>query len=330
MEKPANLVANNVSRARHAIFGAIIGDALGTTFEFSRSDDARKIIIKHNNFKNGLIGLGPFGLVPGQFTDDTEMSLAIMSVIFNNGSYDQKLVSKAYHSWYLSNPFDMGQTTRIAVSQKSVSDMLNASAKYSKESLSNGFLMRLFGLVGLYYNKTKQELVNAIVQDVMLTHSHPEAVHIGIIYGLMLHGAIQGMNTNQIYLWGKNNCTASPLITSIYEAVDNDRNSFMYNGTKYVLAQIDSEMIGFVGYAFWLLLRSLKYFSSYEKAMLDIVGRGGDTDTNACIVGAVMGALYPDTIPKSWIKSVLTFDAKSRFQFYPMANPKVWAKWLPL
>jgi len=118
-----------------------------------------------------LIGGGPFNLVPGQFTDDTEMSLAIMSVIIENGSYNQKLVSEAYHRWYLSQPFDIGNTTMNTVSKNCVEDMLQAAKMYNSTSLSNGFLMRLFGLVALYHNKSSKELIASICQDVILTHT---------------------------------------------------------------------------------------------------------------------------------------------------------------
>jgi len=319
----------NRRRAKYAIIGAMVGDALGTTYEFSSSIDATIGIAYHNNFKDGLIGKGPFNLCPGQFTDDTEMALAIMSVIVKKGYYDQRLVANAYHLWYDSNPIDIGLTTKNAVSQRSVNAMIDVADKYNKNSLSNGFLMRLFGLVSLYHDKSKDEMVNAISQDVVLTHSHPEAIHIAIIYGLMLNGAVHGMTSSQVYYLGKDIYDKSPLVKTIYATIEKGHNYFYYNDKKYKLSNLDTEVIGFVGYSFWLLLLSLKYFASYEQAILDIVGRGGDTDTNACIVGAVMGALYPNTIPKSWIQSVTNFRSESRFVHYPIANPKIWLDWLP-
>lgn len=317
------------SRARSAIYGAIIGDALGTTFEFTSASDAKSLVGKYGGLKNGLVGRGPFNLEPGQFTDDTEMALAIMYVISTNNLYDQSLVSIAYRSWYASEPFDIGNTTLNAVSQKSTIDMLNAAKTINAKSLSNGFLMRLFGLVGLYYDRPKDKLLNSIVQDVKLTHGHPEAPYIAMIYGLMLADAISGKNAHDIMLVCKSKCRYSPLIFSIYNSVIHNKDYFIYDSTKYELAKIDTKSIGFVGYAFWLLLLSLKNYSSYKLAMIDIVSRGGDTDTNACIVGAVMGAIYPNTIPKQWLNSVLTFRSKSRFESYPISNPAEWTKWLP-
>lgn len=314
-------------RARYAILGAMIGDAAGTTFEFQERQTVAKWLNHYDNFSHGLIGKGPFNLVPGQFTDDSEMALSIMYVIASNGVYDQKLVANAYHQWYKSNPFDIGNTTQNAIKYSTVDTMIDAAKKYNSESLSNGFLMRLYGLVAMLYWIDPTELVQLIGLDVKLTHSHPEAAYMGTVYGLMLRGAIDGYNANQVYAIGKN-YKNSPLINAIYQAVETDSPSFTYNGIQYKLADADTKMIGFVGYAFWLLLKCLKKFTSYDDAIIYVIKHGGDTDTNACIVGAVMGALYPDTVNKTWINNVTRFQSR-RFNDYPISNPVVWTKWLP-
>jgi ADP-ribosylglycohydrolase len=53
--------------------------------------------------------------------------------------------------------------------------------------------------------------------------------------------------------------------------------------------------------AFWCL-RQLEF----EEALVQTVSRGGDTDTNAAIAGALVGALYGrNSIPERWILPVL-------------------------
>jgi ADP-ribosylglycohydrolase len=49
-------------RYRGAILGLAVGDALGTALEFKAPGSFKPI--------TGLIGGGPFGLEPGQWTDD--------------------------------------------------------------------------------------------------------------------------------------------------------------------------------------------------------------------------------------------------------------------
>ena len=87
--------------------------------------------------------------------------------------------------------------------------------------------MRLPGMVALLNNSSFEDFVIAINSDVELTHSHPEAVHIALIYAIMLRNAINGFSAEEIYQWGKNNCTKSPLVTTIYDAVENGSNKFV-------------------------------------------------------------------------------------------------------
>ncbi|AVL94968.1 ADP-ribosyltransferase [Moumouvirus australiensis] len=317
-------------RARYSIFGAIVGDSLGSSFEFMKNPEVKNKLISCNYLNDGLIGMGPFELLPGQFTDDTEMALCIMSVIVkNSGEYNQQLVAEKYYQWFLSNPFDMGKTTKNSVSQPKCSLMINAAKKYNYQSMSNGSLMRLFGLVSMYYNRNINDLTSAVLEDVVLTHSNPEMVKISVIYSVALWKAIQGESVEKIYKWIEKKSSYSDLVKNLCIAVNNNDDQFIYNFHTYELKDIDSELFGFVGFAFWLMLRCLKYHNNYKDAILYVVEYGGDTDTNACIVGAMMGALYPDTIPKHWIKNILECRAKKRISDFPIVNPEIWTQWLP-
>jgi len=71
--------------------------------------------------------------------------------------------------------------------------------------------------------------------------------------------------------------------------------------------------------SFYFLLRStyapnnqnLSQF--YVKALRETITLGGDTDTNACIVGGLMGALVGyKNIPPYMVDKILTFDCTSK------------------
>ena len=77
--------------------------------------------------------------------------------------------------------------------------------------------------------------------------------------------------------------------------------------------------MGFLKHAFvmsfyFLFKISMEYDNSEEDELFDnclreVVSLGGDTDTNACIVGGVIGALVSEkNIPKSHIKTLMKFD----------------------
>jgi ADP-ribosyl-[dinitrogen reductase] hydrolase len=53
-------------------------------------------------------------------------------------------------------------------------------------------------------------------------------------------------------------------------------------------------------------LHKLFHSGSFEEALISTVGYGGDTDTNAAIAGALLGAAHGrEAIPPRWILPVL-------------------------
>jgi ADP-ribosylglycohydrolase len=63
----------------------------------------------------------------------------------------------------------------------------------------------------------------------------------------------------------------------------------------------------FVRVAFRLAFWELLHAGSFEAALIDVVNRGGDADTNGAICGALVGATYGvASVPDRWWRPVLT------------------------
>ena len=63
---------------------------------------------------------------------------------------------------------------------------------------------------------------------------------------------------------------------------------------------------GFVRVAFRLAFWELLHAPSFEAALIDVVNRGGDADTNGAITGALLGAHFgEEAIPQGWRAAVL-------------------------
>ena len=59
------------------------------------------------------------------------------------------------------------------------------------------------------------------------------------------------------------------------------------------------------------------------REIVDAVRRGGDTDTNGAITGALLGALYGlSKIPYQWKESVLTCESRSGLSFPGKPRPR--------
>jgi ADP-ribosyl-[dinitrogen reductase] hydrolase len=103
-----------LSRYRGCLLGLAVGDALGTTLEFSPPGTFRPI--------DDLIGGGPFHLKPGQWTDDTSMALCLATSLIERRGFDPIDQLERYVRWwregYLSSTgacFDIGSTVRSAL-----------------------------------------------------------------------------------------------------------------------------------------------------------------------------------------------------------------------
>jgi hypothetical protein len=62
-------------------------------------------------------------------------------------------------------------------------------------------------------------------------------------------------------------------------------------------------------YFLWIASTKKDYKGFYEDCMKKTLLLGGDTDTNAAIVGGVIGALVGfEAFPRDWVETILTFD----------------------
>lgn len=140
-----------LDRVRGALFGFAIGDAMGATTEFM----SEVSIYAQYGILKDIIGGGWLKLKPGSVTDDTQMSLGVISALMKCGTDNPGLFKKVcmdnFADWYLSNPPDVGNQCAKAISYYTLSGMFISP---DEDALGNGSLMRalpcaLAGNVGL-------------------------------------------------------------------------------------------------------------------------------------------------------------------------------------
>ena len=101
-------------RALGCFLGLAVGDAIGTTLEFARRD-SRPLL-------TDMVGGGPFGLRPGEWTDDTSMALCLADSLIARNGLDQRDLMERFVRWWHHGEnshngrcFDIGITTREAL-----------------------------------------------------------------------------------------------------------------------------------------------------------------------------------------------------------------------
>jgi len=292
------------SKIAGTIYGQFIGDALGTRYEFNSSKLATKNI--DDDIIDGflpILGQGPFNVLPGQVTDDTEMAVALLYSILEKGTFDKDYTAKKYIKWIKSKPFDMGNTTRNALfNTESYNDILYNVKKYNQTSLSNGCLMRISPLALLGIKLHDDILISYCAQDTLMTHSHNIAIDAVCVYVIAIKTAISTNNKKTIYDKAYKTANTSIIKKILNDSIKKPSPVITDDGTY---TTHDSKHIGYLGISLQNAFYELFNGHSFYYSMLDTMKRGGDTDTNGCITGALLGAYYGiENIPSKWINSV--------------------------
>lgn len=286
------------ARARGGLLGQAVGDALGTTVEFAHETSIAK---SHPHGVTELEGGGPFDLKPGQVTDDTELALALARSIVERGRYDADAAAEGYAGWLQSDPFDVGGTTSQAFRGHARAGQglaARMAAQASRESQANGSLMRQspLGVHGALL--PGERLLAHTLEDTRLSHPHPVCQAAGAVFTFTIARAVRSGESglalfDDALSWARATREAQPIVDSLEAA-------------KHELPAEFHDHLGWVRIAFQSAFHLLATATSFESALVGLTRKGGDTDTNCAIAGALLGAaMGEEAIPRRWRETVL-------------------------
>lgn len=286
-----------ISRARGAFWGQLAGDALGSRVEYSSAGSLRA------QYPEGFCDMragGRHDTLPGQVTDDSELAIELAEALAAMGrEWDLDRIARHYRRWIESEPFDVGRTTRRALSpplpaKPSPAAVLRRRA--DPESQANGALMRQSPL-GIWGWDLPRERLGAYARlEASLTHPHPACQDASLIYVTALADAIAGTeDPERIWRVSLDRARRQCLAPEVEEAVHRAKTDIppISGHRGHVLLALHN--------AFYQLLHR----ASARSAIVESVMLGGDTDTNAAIAGALAGAVYGfGSIPESWLQTM--------------------------
>lgn len=272
-------------RARGALLGLAVGDALGTTLEFKAKDSYEPLTT--------VVGGGPFRLAPGEWTDDTSMALALATSLAEKGGLDERDLMERFCAWaetgaYSHNGrcFDIGITVRGALSRfRGTGNPVAGST--DPQSAGNGSLMRL-APVSILHAFDDDARINAARRQSLVTHGAEEAVEACAAYADLVAQAIQGWSKAQV-LTPRNGWTPGKVARAMrMETVGWDRKQV--RGSGYVIHSLEA--------ALWAVGNA----RDFREAVLLAANLGEDADTTAAIAGQLAGALWGASgIPPEWL-----------------------------
>jgi fructose-1,6-bisphosphatase/inositol monophosphatase family enzyme/ADP-ribosylglycohydrolase len=281
--------ADVLSRAQGCWLGQLCSDSLGGLVEFL---DAGTIAYRHPEGVRQLRDGGTWRTLAGQPTDDSEMALILARTLIREGRYDADRVLEAYRDWIDSGPFDLGITTRNAL-----------SGQLSATSQANGSLMRCSPLALWDLFGTNDDERDAMARrDSTQTHPHSNCRDAVAAFVYAVSGAVRdGLDREETYeravRWASERGEGQDVYEALVRAKSAAPEDFM-SKQGWVLVALQN--------AFYRLLHS----ESLEAGVVETVACGGDTDTNAAIAGALLGAVYGrECVPRQWRRAVLACRA---------------------
>jgi ADP-ribosylglycohydrolase/fructose-1,6-bisphosphatase/inositol monophosphatase family enzyme len=287
-----------LDRAIGCLLGQVIGDSLGSLVEFQPSAEiAREYPDGVRNLRDG----GTWNTLAGQPTDDSELALALARALVGRPSYDAEAVAEAYGRWSASAPFDCGTTTGRALGAAARAPAGKAEAARAaadRTSQSNGSLMRV-APIGVWA-ASPQAAAAAAMADSALSHPHPVCVTACGAFAAAIAAGIAGADRAGMHQAARAVAIAAgPDGAAIAAALDQAAG-----GTPPADFQ---HRMGWVLTALHNAFFHLAATPDPAEALVRTIGAGGDTDTNAAIAGALLGATEGRSAwPVSWSLPVLT------------------------
>jgi ADP-ribosylglycohydrolase/fructose-1,6-bisphosphatase/inositol monophosphatase family enzyme len=262
-----------LERGQGVLLGQVVGDSLGSQVEFKSAAEIARL------FPRGVRELasgGPYHTIAGQPTDDSEMALTLARTILSHRGFERDKVLDAYREWMQTRPIDIGETTERGL-----------LGLHTTESESNGSLMRV-SPIGVWAAGDPARAAAAARQDSMLTHPNPVCVEACAGFCAAIAAGVAGAGRKEMVQAGAAHCTGPAQEAILRGAAPGD----FTRGRALVALQN----------AFHRLASG----ASVEESLVATVSCGGDTDTNAAIAGALLGALHGrDAFPSRWVFRVL-------------------------
>jgi ADP-ribosylglycohydrolase len=277
--------ADVLDRAKGALVGLALGDALGTTLEFEWRDTQPAV--------TDIVGGGPFGLAPGQWTDDTSMALCLADSLLAVGGLDARDLIERFCRWYedgynsvTGECYDIGNATRGALeSFRATGEPLSGST--DPHSAGNGSLMRL-SPVAIRWRHDRDAAVEAARLQSRTTHGAAQAVEACALFAELLVEAIGGASKETVLRardWPGNAEVAKVAAGSWHR-----KNRDAISSSGYVLDTLEA--------ALWCV----DHTKSIEEALILAANLARDADTVAAVTGQLAGALWGMSgAPAAWL-----------------------------
>ena len=261
-----------------SLFGLVIGDGLGSRFEGSPP--------LYGINEKDILNVDKIG-----YTDDTVMALCLARSIINKKCFEPEDVAEEYLKAYLNGEIiGIGYTTRRALERYRRYRNWETSGIVDYWAAGNGVAMRIAPLALYCWNESEDILYENVRKDAYITHRNELAISGAFTIALMIKYLINGLDKFSAFEKTVKTLKNFGIINKLTEKLEHTYELYQSktpSNEAYRKIGTSGFVIETVSSAIFTLLQ----FDHFTEGLVQIIKAGGDTDTNAAIYGAMMGAL---------------------------------------
>lgn len=283
-----------LNRFQGCLVGVAVGDALGMPVEGKLRGQIRS---QYGVLREMVNGYRP----AGNITDDTLQTLCLAESIAQLGEFNPDDAMRRLLEWYRTDPFGIGNHTMQVMERvnrgmdwrMAVKEVEQTNAPWTA---GNGSLMRC-SPIALRYCRDIVKLLECSRESSMLTHANPLCQDACAFFNAILSRVLLG--------WDKKDALSFAmelLAHSSHEILDRVQDMLHKSADEIPTSGFVLDTLECALWAWW-------HHEDFEEALVTVVNLGGDTDTNASVAGALLGAQCGlDAIPLRWREKVRWCD----------------------
>jgi ADP-ribosylglycohydrolase len=311
----------STARVTGIVVGAAVGDALGAPFEFREAGTFRRhfpTLLGDGvpGAANEMVGGGSFGWAPGEFTDDTQMAMVLADSLLEHGRYAPDHLWEGWRVWAATSS-DVGSTIRAALQHPGWREVQHRHVDWTA---GNGALMRAFPLSVATLGLDDRVARRVVLHQAAMTHHSPAAGWAAWLAVAMQRAAAR--------TGGAGSSARDAALDAALAALDVELEVLASHAPDHVArfravldedweptgpaAAASASVFGGelpVNGSAWTCLAqavwAVRTQPTFADAVVAVVDLGKDTDTVACVTGAIAGAVHGlDAIPTRWRRVV--------------------------
>uniref|UniRef100_A0A1A8D7R3 ADP-ribosylhydrolase ARH3 n=1 Tax=Nothobranchius kadleci TaxID=1051664 RepID=A0A1A8D7R3_NOTKA len=322
-------VPASLSRFRGALVAAVLGDCIGGEFEGAEEVPMESVMQHLNGLDDETKGNGIL-----EYSDDTAMTRCVVQSLLSRAGFDEHDLAHRFAKEYSASPGRGYGSGVVQVLKKLSSPQINDVYQPARDqfngrgSFGNGGAMRAAPFALAFPDLAHVKKFARL--GAMLTHSCSLGYNGAVLQALAVHLSLQGALALPHQF-------ISRLITEMEEVESEEaalrdarilkeaekpfcerlhRIRDLMDRSKVSIEEVISELgngiaaLHSVPTAIFCVLHCLQpqesfpeSYSGLERTIAYSLALGGDTDTIACMAGAIAGAHYGiEAIPQSWIR----------------------------